>query len=143
MKKLLRILLLMCPWDVIAQTQQDYEQAMTLFMKYYNNADTISICRMFRPDFRLHGCAWTRKRLEEYGKMASQEFVGIDSMSKSEIPVRVFKIRFSLAGVKPMSFSLRKNPSVASDPAELPYLFGTFSFTDATPRIVQMVGRVR
>jgi hypothetical protein len=143
MRKFFSMLLLICPLAAVAQTQQDYERTMALFMKYYNQGDTSKICQLFRPGFRDDGCGWIGKRVNKYGKIVSQQFVGMDSLSKSENPVRVFKIRYSLAGVKAMSFSLNKNPEADTDPTELPYSFGTFSFIDITPRIEQMVERAR
>ncbi len=75
--------------------------------------------------------------------MLSQKFVGFDTMSKSDNPLRVFKITYSLAGVQAMSFSLRENPAAATSPRELPYLFGGFNFNDITPRIERMVKQAR
>jgi hypothetical protein len=143
MKKLIPVLLLLWPSIAGAQTQQDYEQTMALFMKYYNTGDSAGICRMFRPDIRSQVCDWPGERLKEFGSMASHEFVGIDTASKSGNPVRVFKVRYSPGEVRAMSFSLRKNPAAAAGSVEPAYIFGTFTFIDMTPRIEQMVQRAR
>jgi hypothetical protein len=143
MKKLFSMLLLFCPLAVVAQSQQDYEQVMALFMKSYNARDTDKICQLFRAEFTQDGCSWIGDRLKGYGKMLAQRFVGIDSMSKSDNPVRVFKVTYSLAGVKAFSFSLHRNPTAATDLAQLPWFFGTFTFEDITPRIEQMVRRAK
>jgi hypothetical protein len=141
-KLLLTFLLLFSSWAVSAQTQHEYEQTMALFMRYYNEADTPRIRRLFRPAYRQHIGGPMRSNLETFGKIVAQEFVGIDTVAGYEVPVRVFKITYSIAGNKPMSFSLYKNPA-ADGADELPYNFGTFSFYNAAPRIEQMIDQAK
>jgi hypothetical protein len=112
MKHLL-IILLFLPIAGFAQKQADYEQAMSRFVKFYNNNQGDSIKNMWPPKERGDWMdkMWSKERIEsnqkEYGKILSYKYIGIDTEDPNP-GLAVFKTQFSVVGWKTTSMTLEK-----------------------------------
>lgn len=83
MKKVVFIVSCFCFLQSHGQTQTDYDNVMTKFMKFYNAEQSDSICHLFSEswgDMRM--TLWTKAHLmetkKEYGEMNSIKFMGIE-----------------------------------------------------------------
>jgi hypothetical protein len=137
MKYLLAFLLLM-PSAAIAQSQADFEQVMSRFVRFYNDGQTDSICSLFprEREGKAEECFWrwaeqhhdSLSSLQEYGRITSYKYLGRD-VTDAE-PVHVFKVMFSKVGQKAHSFTL--------DEANR---YGTFRFITSSDEIEKMLAR--
>lgn len=111
MKKLLFIVLVFPPAFAFSQTKADAERVMGRFMKFYNDRQNDSIYYMFsvgdRKSFSKERNAASMKWYDDdFGKMLSFEYLGIDSDDAAH--VTVFKTNWSKGGKKTSSFTLDK-----------------------------------
>jgi len=97
-----------------AQTQVDYEQAISRFVSYYNHLRGDSIIKMFEHDEKSDEWmkrTWGRDHLEsmhkEFGIIVSYQYLGIDKEDPNP-GLAVFKTHFSRAGWKTTSLTLEK-----------------------------------
>jgi hypothetical protein len=134
MKYLLMLCLLISPAAYGQYAQADYERMMGRFANFYNSDQRDSICAMFPqyPD-RAGYCFWKEvnsdtSALEEYGSIVSWTWLGSDK--EDEAPVRVFRVVYSKAGTKAMSFTL------AGD-----HHFGTFRLITTSDEIERMLNK--
>ena len=131
--KFLAILLLMMPFVSMGQTVKSYEQAMEKFKKFYNAGQGNKINDMFEDDqshFKLTHPLWTNakaaERLNEYGKLESFKFVGVDKTDPNK--VYVFQTVFSKKGKQTTSLTLNKNNEI-----------GTFRFDATSDEITRLL----
>jgi hypothetical protein len=145
MKKL-SFLLVLLPFSALSQSQKDYEQAFVRFMNYYNKDQTDKICRFFPDDpERKEECFWKQIRertnnLDAYGSITSYRYLGIDTTDPER--VRVFKVQYSKAGKKAMSFTLSKTSNAEAATKE-PFVFGTFRFITSSDGIDKMLSKAK
>jgi hypothetical protein len=143
--KMLLAMLCLFPFTAFAQTKADYDQTFARFMKYYNSNQTDSICTLFPISTRAEEmCFWKMvnaesSSLEEYGSIKSFKYLGIDKTDAES--VRVFKVDYSKAGTKAMSFTLE--PSTAATVLNKTYVFGTFRFITSSDAIEAMLRQAK
>lgn len=110
--KYLLIICLLLPCSLLAQTQADYENALTRFVKFYNHQQGDSIIRMWPADINYGDALasmWGKEQLnslhKKYGKLTSYEYIGIDTEDPNP-GLAVFKTKFAKAGWKTTSLTL-------------------------------------
>lgn len=98
--KLLAILVLLTPLAMAGQTADSYQQTMEKFKKFFNAGQGDSINAMFGhhwDEMKSTKALWTNARAEEllneYGKLKSFKFVGVDKEDPNK--VYVFQTVFS------------------------------------------------
>lgn len=131
--KTLTLLAFLLPITVFAQTETDYQKAMTKFQQYYNAGQGDSIHAMFQ---RAHQAdndiapLWTKESnaslLKEFGTLKSFSFLGIDETDPNK--VYVFQTMFSKAGARTTSLTLEEN-----------FRLGTFRFITTSAGIDELL----
>ena len=123
------------PAIVLAQTQEDYIKMMSKFVKYYNNHQPDSICKLFKPKPDIEtGCVWTwfeskhkgQNILADDGKIIDYAYLGKDTTDPND--VGIFKVVYKKRGKVAMSFNLDEHKQ-----------FGTFRRITSSPEIDAML----
>jgi hypothetical protein len=135
--KLLALLIFLLPITLFCQSQTDYENAMRKFQTFYNTGLGDSINAMFgyepngpRPPKPLWTNQSNASALEEFGKLKSFKFIGVDKSDTYD--VHVFITNFSKAGEQTTSMTLHKDKSL-----------GTFRFITSSTGINDLLKKYK
>ena len=124
---LFALLLFIQPYHVFSQTQSDHENAMEKFKNFYNDAQPDSICNMFSDIWgKSKKSLFTKKEINklqnEYGKIISYKFAGIDSVTDKN-KIRLFITTYT------------KSIQVTGFVIDNKNKFETFRFSTSSPHI--------
>lgn len=123
MKKLLLLLALICSTLLVhAQSKSDYEAIFYEFQKRYNKQDFKGVRAMFQQEVMIWDDKYAIPRYEEFGKILSAQFVGMDE------GVAIMKVNFEKKGTKATGITI-------DDVGML----GTFRFNTSSPSIDKLI----